>query len=76
MAEIGRNDPVPGKLVAEAKAAQAHAHELHEAADKAGPGSPEWEAALEADEIANEDWEAASAVTSKVEGFTGGEPAE
>ena len=75
MAEQTHTDPDPTRLIAEAQAHEAQAKHLHEVADATPPGSPEHVAADEVDEEANEEWDAASAVTSKLEGFTGGEPA-
>lgn len=70
------SDQDPFGLTAEAQELQARAKALHEAADRTPPGSPEHVAADEADEAADQEWQAASAVTSRVEGFTGGEALE
>ncbi len=75
MTDETHTDPDPTRLIAEAQALEENARHLHEVADTTPPGSPERLAADELDEEANEDWEAASAVTSKLEGFSGGEPA-
>ena len=69
-------DPDPSELVVEAEAKQAIAEKLASEAATTPPDSPEWAAAADVDADAEEEWEAASAVTSKIEGFTGGEPAE
>lgn len=60
------NDPSPGELVHEAQELDAKAAKLHGGADQ--------QAASEADEAAAQEWEAADGVTSKIEGFTAGEP--
>ena len=63
-------------LTTEAQAKEALAQKLHETADVTPPGSPERVAAAEADSEAEGEWEAASAVASAIEGFSGGEAAE
>ena len=70
------SDSDPVSLTAEAQAMASHAAKLHATADATDPGSPERLAAEEADLDAEQEWEAASAVTSRIEGFSGGEPAE
>ena len=69
-------NPDPSELVVEAEAKQAVAEKLRSEAATTSPDSPEWAAAAEADAAATEEWEAASAITSKLEGFSGGEAAE
>ncbi len=64
---MASNDPSPGELVHEAKELDAKAAQLHASAS----GSAEQQAAAEA---AAQEWEAADGVTSKIEGFTAGEP--
>jgi hypothetical protein len=65
---MSNNDPRPGELVHEAKELDAEAARLHATSDAT--------AAAEADEAADQEWKAAEAITSKVEGFTAGEPSE
>jgi hypothetical protein len=68
--------PDPSELVVEAEAKQHIAEKLASEASVTPPDSPEWAAAADADDDATEEWDAASAITSKLEGFTGGEAAE
>jgi hypothetical protein len=64
---MASTDPSPGELVHEAKELDAEAARLHAASDPA---------AEDADQAADQEWKAAEAITSKVEGFTAGEPLE
>ena len=68
--------PDPSELVVEAEARQALAEKLASEASTTPPDSLEWAAAADADSDATDEWDAASAVVSKLEGFTGGESAE
>jgi len=66
-------EPSPSELVHEAKELDAQAARLHAQADATPLGSAEHQAAEDADQAADQEWKAADAVTSKIEGFTPGE---
>jgi hypothetical protein len=69
-------NPDPSELVVDAEAKQANAEKLATGAATTPPGSPERAAAADANADAEQEWNAADAVTSQIEGFTAGEPAE